>query len=274
VFLQHGQGYNAFTAGELILPQALVMLVTIPLSGMLYDRVGPRALGAIGFSLLVAGDALFTGITPDMTRAEVIAWSCARGAGIGIGVMPIMTWGISRVTTSSNDQANALFNVAQQVGGALGLAALGTFITTRQVDLLTARTNLLGPDSELARRAGTLLAHNASTDRDTFATLYRLAERLQIDVMATTYRQMFVVLGAVTAAAGFLTLLLRHADAPVHAAPPNRTEAGTVGIPADANRFVGNGDHPELQPSNAVSADFIECAPESAARDCGPVPIR
>jgi EmrB/QacA subfamily drug resistance transporter len=44
VFLQHGQGYSAFDSGRLILPQALVMCVTIPLSGILYD-VSARAPG-------------------------------------------------------------------------------------------------------------------------------------------------------------------------------------------------------------------------------------
>lgn len=214
VFLQHGQGYNAFTSGELILPQALVMLVTIPLSGLLYERVGPRVLGGAGFSLIVIGDAFFCGMTPDMTRTEIIAWTCFRGAGIGIGVMPIMTWGISRVSSERNNQANALFNVAQQVGGALCLAALGTFITTRQADVMAARTNLLGPHSELARRAGPILARGMPSDSATFAGLYRLAMRLQADVLAVTYREMFIVLGGLTAIAGVLTTTLRENRAP------------------------------------------------------------
>ena len=53
LFLQAGQGYQAFDAGLLILPQALVMALITPISGRLYDRIGPRWL--VFFGLLARG---------------------------------------------------------------------------------------------------------------------------------------------------------------------------------------------------------------------------
>ena len=42
LFLQQAQGLGAFEAGLLLLPQALVMAVLMPIAGRLYDRIGPR----------------------------------------------------------------------------------------------------------------------------------------------------------------------------------------------------------------------------------------
>jgi len=47
-FLQQGQGKEAFDAGILMLPAALVTGVCMPLVGGLYDRIGPRWLGVSG----------------------------------------------------------------------------------------------------------------------------------------------------------------------------------------------------------------------------------
>ena len=42
LFFQQAQGLGAFETGLLLLPQALVMAVIMPLAGQLYDRIGPR----------------------------------------------------------------------------------------------------------------------------------------------------------------------------------------------------------------------------------------
>ena len=48
LFLQQAQGMGAFEAGLLLLPQALVMGVLMPIAGRLYDKIGPRWPAAIG----------------------------------------------------------------------------------------------------------------------------------------------------------------------------------------------------------------------------------
>jgi MFS family permease len=43
LFLQQVQGLGAFDAGLTLLPQAVVMGVLMPITGRLYDRIGPRS---------------------------------------------------------------------------------------------------------------------------------------------------------------------------------------------------------------------------------------
>ena len=72
LFLQEGLGYPALRAGLLLLPQALVMAVLMPVAGRLYDKIGPRYLAFFGLVIAAIGTFLLMGISPDMTRGELV----------------------------------------------------------------------------------------------------------------------------------------------------------------------------------------------------------
>src|SRR6185312_5800818 len=95
LFLQVGQGYQALDTGLLLLPQALVMAVLMPISGRLYDKIGPRWLVVSGLLVAAFGSYGLAGINPDMTREEVVMWMCIRAAGVGMAMMSIMTGGLA-----------------------------------------------------------------------------------------------------------------------------------------------------------------------------------
>jgi MFS family permease len=71
------------------------MAVMMPTAGRIYDRIGPRWPAIIGLLLAGIGTLLLTRINIDMTRSELIEWMMIRAAGLGLGMMPIMTGGIS-----------------------------------------------------------------------------------------------------------------------------------------------------------------------------------
>ena len=68
LFLQSALGYGALQAGLVILPQALVMGFLTPISGRLYDKIGPRWLVFFGLLISAFGSYLLTGINPDVTQ--------------------------------------------------------------------------------------------------------------------------------------------------------------------------------------------------------------
>ena len=75
LFLQTGLGLTPLNAGLLMLPEALMLAVLMPVAGKIYDRFGPRWPALVGLTISAAGTYLLTGINVDMTRAEVIAWT-------------------------------------------------------------------------------------------------------------------------------------------------------------------------------------------------------
>ena len=94
VFLQQAQNKSALDAGILMLPLALVMCVTVPLFGVLNTKLGPRLLGMTGIAMVVWSDLFNSQITPQMTREQVIVWTCLRAAGLGVATVPVDGLGV------------------------------------------------------------------------------------------------------------------------------------------------------------------------------------
>jgi len=207
VYLQQGQGFQAFNAGLLTLPQALVMGVLMPLSGRIYDKIGARWLATIGLAICAVGTYLLVGITPAMTRAEVITWTCVRAVGMGMAMMPIMTAGISAVPPALTNQASALTNVVRQVAAALGLAALAALATTQQAQLFADRAALT-PATTMPRAAG----HTAPRTPAAFTAAYQQFQHLRLAVLATSYSNLFLLIATLTATGVILALFLRHSS--------------------------------------------------------------
>ena len=221
VYLQQGQGFQAFNAGLLTLPQALVMGVLMPLSGRIYDKIGARWLAIIGLAICAVGTYLLVGITPDMTRAEVITWTCVRAAGMGMAMMPIMTAGLSAVPPALTNQASALTNVVRQVAAALGLAALAALATTQQAQLFADRAALT-PASKIPRADG----HTGPLTAKTFAAAYQQFQHLRLAVLATSYSNLFLLIATLTATGVVLALFLRSGPA-APSTPPQPTSTST-----------------------------------------------
>jgi len=127
LFLQEGQGVTPTNTGLTLLPQALVMAVMMPTAGRIYDRFGPRWPAITGLALAGGGTLLLTKINVDMTRPELIGWMCIRAAGLGMGMMPIMTAGISALPVKLVNYGSAFNTLVQRVSSALGLAVLSAY---------------------------------------------------------------------------------------------------------------------------------------------------
>src|SRR5512132_565319 len=201
LFLQAGQGYQALDTGLLILPQALVMAVLMPISGRLYDKIGPRWLVVSGLLIAAFGSYLLAGINPDMTREEVVLWTCIRAAGVGMAMMSIMTGGLASLSPDLTNSGSAINTVVQRVSAALGLAALTAMATAQQAQLAQGRAELLQGTSSQAAHLPLL-------------QLFGLYRRTQVSVLANSYANLFLLTAAVTAIAAVGALFLRSGPAP------------------------------------------------------------
>ena len=85
LFLQQAQGMGAFEAGLLLLPQALVMGVLMPVAGRLYDKIGPRWPAVIGLTIVAIGTYELHRATLDMTHEHMMWLLAFRASGHGAG---------------------------------------------------------------------------------------------------------------------------------------------------------------------------------------------
>jgi EmrB/QacA subfamily drug resistance transporter len=234
VFLQQAQHKSALDAGILMLPLALVMCLTVPLSGVLTPKIGPRLLGLIGIAMVVWSDLFSSQISPQMTREQVIFWTCLRAAGLGIATVPLMVCGLNTVAAARTNQASAISNVAQQLGAALALAALGALVTGQQTQHFADRAGLLQPDSPLSRFANGMVAQSATVSDTLKAHFLHLGMSLQIDTIASAYGDLFWIMAFATAAYAWMPLLMREESRfALGAVPPAEAVTATTPISED-----------------------------------------
>jgi EmrB/QacA subfamily drug resistance transporter len=130
-------GYGPVTAGLSQLPLAFALIVAAGLAGPLMARLGSRTVLAAGLALLAAGLAwLGTAPTSGAFLSSVLGPSLLVGIGLGAAFVPITAVAVAGVPAAAAGIAGGLVNTSQQIGGAIGLAALAT--------LASARTHVLG----------------------------------------------------------------------------------------------------------------------------------
>jgi EmrB/QacA subfamily drug resistance transporter len=198
--LQINQGLGAFETGLLLLPQALVMAVIMPVAGQIYDRIGARWPAVIGLVIVAWGTYLLRDLTIDTPHSE-LAWILAfRAAGIGLAMMPIMTGGLSSLPPSRVDGASAFNTVIQRSSSAIGLAAMTALMTAQQSQGYADRAGMMPTDT----------AGSATTSGGTSSMLgeYVQQSQLQSQVFDTSFGDLMLVTTALTAVAVLLALLL------------------------------------------------------------------
>ena len=175
----------------------------MPIAGRLYDRIGPRWLAVTGLLIAAYGSYLLAGINPDMTRSEIVLWTCIRAGGVGLAMMPIMTGGLAALSQDLTTSGTAINTVAQRVSAALGLAGLTALATTQQAQLAAGRAALLqAPSSEVAQ------LH--------FAQFFGLYRQTQLAVLANSYSNVFLLTAVTTLLAALIALLLRRSGPTEH----------------------------------------------------------
>jgi EmrB/QacA subfamily drug resistance transporter len=222
LFLQEGQNITAMNTGLVVLPQALMMVVMMPLAGKLYDRIGPRWLAVTGLTVDGIGTLLLVGINADITRPELVVWMAIRSFGIGLAMMPIMAGGIAALPPTIVNAGSAINTLVQRVSAAFGLAALTALATVQQAQLMSDRSALLtssGPDVD--PRILAMGNHGPGG-------LLPLWQRLHVEVEARSYSNVFLVIGICTLAAVLPAFFLHH----------RRPQSGQVADPARAGAAV------------------------------------
>jgi EmrB/QacA subfamily drug resistance transporter len=153
LFLQTLRGLSAFQSGLMVLFQALGAMISMPVSGRLYDRIGPRIPAVFGLALMGVTSLWMQVLdvnTPDeMLRIILIL----RGAGLGMTMMPIMTYALSSVPSSMAAQASSVLTVLRTIVASLGVAVFATLLDGFQKTNLAMMVQTVTPDSPLALRA-------------------------------------------------------------------------------------------------------------------------
>jgi EmrB/QacA subfamily drug resistance transporter len=197
-FLQGpSRGLTPLNTGLLLIPQALVLAVLLPMSGVLYDKVGARWLAVPG--LLLAGTGLFmlSRINVDMPDGELVLGMCVLAGGVALGMMPAMSSGLGAVPPAAAESASSFNTLVQRVSQAFGLGLINAFLTVATAQGLADRSGLLGSaDPQVAA-----LAQDP-------AQLSALYQRYSGIAQTDAFSQAFQVIGVLCFVGAVLALFL------------------------------------------------------------------
>jgi predicted MFS family arabinose efflux permease len=131
IFAQEVLGYSALKAGLAFLPFAVMIVLMSGVVSQLVSRVGARPLMLAGTAVATVGMYWFSHISEHSTYVNgLLGPMLVTSAGFGMLFVPLALVALSRVRGEDSGVASSLLNTGQQVGGAIGLAALGTVTWT------------------------------------------------------------------------------------------------------------------------------------------------
>ncbi|KAA0961829.1 MFS transporter [Microbacterium sp. ANT_H45B] len=138
VYMQAALGYDALTAGLSQLPLAGALVVVAGIVPALVQRLGLKAT-LIGSLLVLATGLVWLSFAPADAGfvAQLIGPTLLIGVGLGGAFVTATQLSVDGVDGGEAGLAGGLVNTSQQIGGALGLAVLGTIAALR-TEALTA----------------------------------------------------------------------------------------------------------------------------------------
>jgi len=129
LYLQTQMGYPTVRAGVWMMPGALAIAVSMVGAGKLSEHFGTKSLTLWGVALTGGSLLLFGQLDPLSGWTVVVLPQLLRGLGLGLMMAPITAAALNAVPRDELPMASSFLNVAQNVGGALGIALLNNVVT-------------------------------------------------------------------------------------------------------------------------------------------------
>jgi EmrB/QacA subfamily drug resistance transporter len=131
LFVQSVWGYSALKTGVAYLPMVAMIMAMAGVSTQLVPRIGARPLLLAGSAITTGGMFWLSRINEHSTYVGgLLGPMLVTAAGLGMLFMPATLVALSKVDDKDAGLASSLVNTGQQVGGAIGLAVLGTVAWT------------------------------------------------------------------------------------------------------------------------------------------------
>lgn len=214
-YLQSVLGFSAFEAGIRVLPVAVGLVIGGPSSARLAERVGTKVVVALGMGLIAAALALMTGYQVDTGYGFVALTEVILGLGIGMAMAPATESIMGSLPLAKASVGSAVNDATRTTGGALGVAVLGSLLSS-------------GYRADMDAAVSGLPTAAADTARDSLGGALAVAAHGGGSQLVTTAQEAFVngmhtavmVAAAIALAGALIALVFLPARAPEQAVEP------------------------------------------------------
>jgi EmrB/QacA subfamily drug resistance transporter len=156
-YLQLVRGYSPFEAALALVPLAMTVgFLSRVVAPRLVARFGHRVVDAVGLAVLAGGFASLATLDVNSSYLHILGGLIPLAAGVGLATTPATASIVASLPPAKQGVASAVNDTAREVGGAIGIAVLGSLLNNGYRDGVVEHTAQLPP--EAAERARDSLA--------------------------------------------------------------------------------------------------------------------
>jgi DHA2 family multidrug resistance protein len=167
LFLGRVRGYNASEIGTTVVIAGCAQLFGVPIAASLSQKVDQRIVITFGLTLFGVGLWMFSAMTPDWGFGALFWPQVVRSFAIMLCIVPSVGLALGNFSGPELRYASGLFNLMRNLGGAIGIAVVNTWLQDN------TRIHAL--------RLSEALGRSAQTANDTAAALARDIGRITPD---------------------------------------------------------------------------------------------
>jgi EmrB/QacA subfamily drug resistance transporter len=134
LYFQNIKGYSALEAGVRSMPMTLIIMFIAPLAGRLNGKIGPRPVMTAGMLLATVGMIGLSQLTSTSSYNHMWPFFILLGAGISLTMPALSGAAMSAVDPTKSGIASGVLNSARQIGGAIGIAVMGSIVAKLAAD--------------------------------------------------------------------------------------------------------------------------------------------
>ncbi|MGC9535544.1 MFS transporter [Streptomyces sp. UG1] len=227
-YLQEVGGSDAFGTGLRLLPMMGGLMVSARLSTTLVQRMGPRPVVTAGLVVLCFAALLGSRTETGSGYGFTALWLTVAGLGFGLAMVPAMDAALGGIPAEEAGSGSGLLMTLRQVGGAIGIALLGSLVAGSYGD----RIDTAGlPEAAADAARDSLSGAHAVAEQLGLPALARSADAAYVDGMTTV----LVVCGIAALVTAALTALLLPNTRPAAEPPGAEEPPAAVVVPREAD---------------------------------------
>ena len=214
-YLARIQGYNSEQIGMVLAWTGLPQLVLIPLVPRLMKRFDARLIIGVGFTLFAASNFMNIYMTRDYGSDQLLWPNVVRAIGQALTFAPLSAIATAGIEPENAGSASGLFNMMRNLGGAIGIAGLQTFLTKREQyhsNVLTQSVSLFeqATRTRIEQLTNYFINHGIIDPADaSHRAVVAIGQIVQKQAYILAFSDTFFVLGVALIIALVATLLLK-----------------------------------------------------------------
>jgi EmrB/QacA subfamily drug resistance transporter len=233
LYMQLIRGYTPFGAGYRFLPMTLMIVLTAPNAGRYAQRHGSR--GPMTYGLLLAGGGLLLlglTLTVESSYWYMLPIFMVMGHGMGATMAPMTAAVMGAVGPERAGLGSAMTNTSREIGGVVGIALLGTVLTTVLRGSFVPAIGRLGLPGGLRDAIAEAASHGTPPPRELIASLPAELQGRVVQAFGTSFMDGFhlalMIGGTVLVLAAIVAYRWIPAEAHVRDGHPAAAEVGAV----------------------------------------------